>query len=160
MDLDKLHEEEIALLGSPRRRPMQELRRELRSNGFALYDDVWSLDRTDAVPAWQHGSIVEIDILKDGHEVYDDDVEWDAVRLRYLFASLPRDFIAEFIDVVRKLSRSLSLAVTVNRKSIDEDELTEYFEQCAEELLDEFGEYPGSESLAIFIQSTYPRRKN
>ena len=156
MDFAKLHEEVVVVLCSDRLLRIHDARESMVALGFKRHDDVWSLDRTGLVPTWQHGSIVELDFLNDGTEVYANE-SWDAIQCRYLFASLPLNCIPFFVDVVFALSDKLLLSVSLGGRTARREDLLKHFEQCAGDLQSEFGEVPGSESLAILIQSTYPR---
>lgn len=154
-----LHEvEEVELQANPAR-PVHELLPMFRSLGFTLHDDVVSLDRRGRVPPWQCDSIVEVEVRSGGEEVYGfEDGEWDAIRLRYLFATLPADLIDRFIDVVFAVSHALSLPVHYRGAEVDEASLRRLFAEVQADLAAETGEEPGSQSLAILIHSTYPRR--
>jgi hypothetical protein len=79
-----------------------ELIRFFRSQGFALHDDVVSLDRKGKVPPWQHSSIVEVQTEFCGEEVFglDEDGLWDCLSLKFLVASLPFELVERFVQTV------------------------------------------------------------
>ena len=159
MDYDKLHEVEVVTLRSESPRPLSELLPIFTSQGFTLHDDVVSLDRGDQVPPWQHAAVVEVECQLQGQEVFGfDEGEWDAVLLKYLFASLPYQFVDQFIDVVDATSKRLGLHPEFHGRLVDRESLKEEFDRIRNELILETGEEAGSEQLAILIHSTYPRR--
>ena len=159
MDYEKLHEVEVVTLRSESPRPLSELLPIFTSQGFTLHDDVVSLDRGDQVPPWQHAAVVEVECQLEGQEVFGfDEGEWDAVLLKYLFASLPYQCVDQFIDVVDAISKRLGLQPEFHGRLVDRESLKEEFDRIRNELILETGEEAGSEQLAILIQSTYPRR--
>src|SRR5262249_15015399 len=127
-------------------------------SGFTLHDDVLSFDRTDHVPPWQHSSIAEVEFRYRGDEVFGFKTGfWDLVTLQYLFASLPIEFATTFAEIVEKVALKLDLSAEYRGATADKLMLQNAFQEHYEEVLSETGDEPGSESLAIFIQSTYPR---
>src|SRR4051794_279088 len=112
MEYENLHEFETVELRSATMRATSELLPVFERLGFTLHDDVVSLDRKGVIPPWQHPSIVEVEILGGNQEVFGfDDGKWDVIRLKYLFASLPFELVDQFIEVVFRLSRELSIPV-------------------------------------------------
>lgn len=159
MDYTYFHEVEVVELRSPSPRPLAELLAVFTSQGFALHDDVVSLDRTGKVPPWQHPSIVEVEVLHQGEEVFGfGEGAWDTIELKYLLASLPPESINRFIDVVAATSDQLGLAPEFGGEKVTIDALRREFTRIRDEVLSETGEKAGSEGLAILIHSTYPRR--
>ena len=158
MLFDRLHEAETVTLTSHEDRPIAALQLILLSLGFILHEDVFSMDRVDKCPPWQSTLIIQVELLLNGIEVFDLDGNWNELRLRYLFASVPSDLIDRFCDTVMELARRLQLTPHLNGHPITRKELDDHFRKCLEELESEFGETPGSESVAILIQSTYPRK--
>jgi hypothetical protein len=159
MDYTYLHELEVVKLRSRLPRPVEELLPVFTSQGFTLHDDVVSLDRTGKLPPWQHPSVVEVEVLHKGDEVFGfGEGVWDTIELRYLFASLPIEYVNQFIDVVATTSDRLEITPEFEGQEIAVDALRLRFAGIRNELLSATGEDAGSEGLAILIQSTYPRR--
>lgn len=140
-------------------RPIAELAPIFLKLGFTFHDDIVSLDRHERIPPWQHSSVVEIELLFRGDEVYGfDEGEWDTMRIKYLFASLPFELSDKFLEIAFLIGNELSLPLTQAGAAIDQMWLRQRFNWIRQELLDKTGEEPGSEGLAILIHSTYPRR--
>lgn len=159
MNYEYLHEVEHVELPTPIKRPVAELLSVFKSLGFAIHDDVASLDRNEKIPPWQHSSIVEVKVQRDGEEVFGfEEGEWDELRCEYLFAYLPYELTERFVEVVFALSRLLSTPVKYRGACVDEHELKDRFTQIRADLLSETGVDAGSEWLAILIHGTYPRR--
>ncbi|MEZ6140755.1 MAG: hypothetical protein R3B84_09310 [Zavarzinella sp.] len=159
MNYEYLHElEEVELCVSDAR-PISELLPIFRKLGFTFHDDVVSLDRPVRVLPWQHSSVVEIEILFNGKEVFGfDEGKWDTIRLKYLFATLPYELADMFVETAIAVGKELCLPLRHAGVTIDETSLRQRFSIIRMELFDNTGEEPGSEGLAILIQSTYPRR--
>jgi|GEM_PF-5268725 len=75
----------------------------------------------------------------------------------YLFASLPYEFAAQFIDIVFETSKQLNLPPHYKDRIVTKEELVQEFETCRLDLLNETGCDPGDESLALLIANSYPR---
>jgi hypothetical protein len=159
MDYAHLHEIEVVKFRSPSPRPVAELLAVFASQGFTLHEDVVSLDRTGKFPPWQHPSVVEVEVLHEGEEVFGfEEGLWDTIELKYLVASLPFENTNRFLDVVATTSRSLGIPPEFKGEETTLDTIRSEFTRIRDELRAETGEDAGSERLAILIQSTYPRR--
>lgn len=158
MNFKHLHEVEFVEMHSNTKRPVSELLPIFRSLGFSLHDDVVSLDRKGRIPPWQARSIIDVEVLCGKEEVFGfGEGEWDDLRFSYLFASLPFELAERFIEIVFQLSDKLEMSVTYHGGEVIASELKSEFSLRKDELFSETGEEPGSEALAILIQSTYPR---
>lgn len=159
MDFEKLHEEECVELVSDKKRSLTELKSTFKTYGFTFHDDVVSLDRKGRIPPWQHPSTVEVEVSCESEEVFGFDAgEWDLIRLKCLFATLPYAESEEFIRVAFALANALALPVIHNGTLVAQSDLKDRFSQIRDELIVETGEDVGSEGLAILIQKTYHRR--
>lgn len=159
MNYEYLHEAEHVELVSLMPQPVSALLPVFEELGFTLHDDVVSFDRAGRIPPWQHSSVVEVEVLYNGEEIFGfDDGAWDVVRLKYLFATLPYELTETFFDLVFAVSARLSTSVRFEGISVDETSLRESFARIRDELIAETGEDAGSERLAIMIHRTYPRR--
>jgi len=159
MEFDYLHESEELVLRTQAKQPCALLWQVLAEQGFTLHEDVFSLDRPKKppIPVWQTDSFVSVDILDDGTEVFEREDQWNKVVLKYLLASQPRSGIPIFVRAAFALSNCLSIPVLFKGNLITMNDLERRLTEFADELRDRLGE-PGTESVAIFIESTYPRR--
>lgn len=158
MGHDYLHEAEEVLLRSDVDRPCEEVWRLLPQLGYTLHEDVFTLlrEKNTAVPRWQSDSVVTVQVLHQGDEIYDRQERWDAVKLTYLLATLPRMCISPFVNSVAEVAAHLGLPLHFDGKDVTPEELHHALTSHAEELAGSIGE-PGSEDVRIFIESTYPR---
>jgi hypothetical protein len=159
MDFSYLHEVELVELRSVTPRSVIELVPVFKSCGFTFHDDVVSLVRKGRVPPWQHSSVIEVEVQRNGEEVFGfKEGEWDSIQLKYLFASLPFELVDKFFESAMAVADQLGVTPTRHGKVVTADDLRLAFAAVREELLRETGDDAGSEALAIFIHSTYPRR--
>ena len=159
MNYEYLHEVEHVEIRSPIPRPISELAPIFRSLGFTFHEDIVSLDRQERMPPWQHSSVVEVEVLCGGEEIFGfDEGQWDTIRIKYLFASLPFELTDKFVEIAFLMSKEIAIPLERAGETIDEKSLRERFAWIRKELLDQTGEEAGSEGLAILIHSTYPRR--
>jgi hypothetical protein len=162
-DYDFLHESELVVLQVPQPRRCAALWAILTELGYTLREDVFSFDRRENAPPWQSEAVVELDVLLSGVELLLTDNEarqpdqfFDTVRAEYLLATLPREHIPVFAEQVALLGARLEIPLRHQRRIISRQELEAQFDAYADELTAALGE-PGSEGVAIYIESTYPR---
>lgn len=149
------HEEEVVTL-SGATRSCRDLWNLLKESQFSLQDDVFVLERRDKVKPWQHDAIVEVEILRDGREVFDEAEAWDTLNAVYSLARLPDSCVPVFVEVVSALAKKLQIEPRHRDHVVSRDDLLRIFQGYAEELRSTLGQ-PGSEEVAILIESTYPR---
>jgi len=158
-DYSHLHEEEVVSFCAPNPRPVAELLELFLAQGFTLHDDVLCLDRSNRGQPWQSSSIVAVEVSCRGKEIFGfEEGEWDEVKLKYLFAYLPFELTERFFVVIETTGRELGMGPQRNGKPTSIDALRADFQAFKTQLLAEVGDEPGSESAAIVIQYTYPRK--
>ncbi|MFO0810491.1 MAG: hypothetical protein U0746_17840 [Gemmataceae bacterium] len=158
-NFDYLHEVEEVILHSDTKQPCTNLWRLLKQQGFTQHDDVFSLDRpkNTLMPMWQTRTIVAVHIYDDSEEVYDTDDEWNQLVFKYMLATQPREGIAAFVSHVAALSERLNIPMKFRGNLVTRGELEGQLARFADDLTSQV-DAPGSESVAIVIESTYPRR--
>lgn len=152
------HELEEVILESPSVRKVPELSKILRSLGFTLHEDVFSLDRSDDVAAWQSDSIVEVQLVFNERETFNLKGKWNSIRLQYYLATLPVELGSIFLDTVHKIAQALNLPMRFRGEVVSVEQLRAIFDRYSKELVNDLGESPGSEGLAIMIHEAYHRR--
>lgn len=157
IDYSKLHESESVHLLLGRRVPVAELRTHFIEAGFVEEDDFFFLPRQDGQHPWQSEDIVTADFF-DGDQQVDCEGICDRVHFSYLFASLPATHIATFISTLGWFRGALGGELEHRSEKLDPDGVRSKFDGYLRDLIDEIYEQPGSESLAILIQDSYPRR--
>jgi hypothetical protein len=156
-EYDYLHEAEDVLFVPGGVRPCAELWRLLPALGFVLDEDVFAVDREGKVPLWQARAIVSVYVLLGDQDIYDEEGQWDSVKLRYLLATLPSEHIPLFVDKAVALAEALGTQMLYRNQVVSGEQLRADLEAGARELRDTLGE-PGSKEVAATIKMTYPRR--
>lgn len=158
------HEVEVLVLKSAQKQSRRRLHEYLCAEGFASEDDFYYLNRRDKIAPWQSSSLVEVSIFLEHAAVYgtqedikeQGDLLWDELHAEYLFATLPRCCIGEFLDIAFRLAEAFNLGVWYGGKCVSKSAAMSAFLQIADQLVKEVDE-PGSESLRILIQMHYER---
>jgi len=156
MNYDFLHEAEEVYLVSESPRQCSIIHSIPEQLGYTLHENVYSLERPEPIPPWQSESFVLVDILSGASEVYQPWETWDTIKLVCLLATLPGDAITRFVASVSHVSCLLEIPMTHAGKVVTALKLEQALVDCADELRRNVGE-PGTESVAIYIESTYPR---
>ena len=130
------------------------LNRIFKENGATLSYDVYSFEKQDQSFDWQSDSYIYCRLFLNNDEVDAQD-SVDKLILSYPLATIGSEYIPIFVDKVRKLADALGGSLYLDSKPISDTNLTEYFDSCVTSLMENFGEEPGSKSLAILIESNY-----
>jgi hypothetical protein len=156
-EYEYLHESEEVFFRSPARRPARELWQALLQAGFYLDDDVFILPHAvDRRSRWQSSAAGYVHVFAGDGEIYDEDAEWDSVRLNYHLATLPRNTIPTFVNAAAELAGHLDLPLEFRSETVAPEELHAALNGYADQLAASVGE-PGSKDVRILIESTYPR---
>ena len=156
-----LHEREEIWLKASDNLPRLELQNLLFSRGFKAEDDFYFLDRPDAPKPWQAISVMTIDVLfrgsmiKDLEEECDAEAgEWDTLRIEYLMASLPTQFIEDCAKECEAIASRFGLQIKLGNAVLERGQLQSRLQKIADNLASEVDE-PGSEALGILIAQLY-----
>ena len=156
---DQLYEEETVAFQAGEPRSYRALSKTLRLNGFALEDDIFLVRRHEkSFPPWQHDAYVEVEIFRNGREVFGDNESWDTVNISYPLARVPESGIALYVDKVSKLASTLDLPIWYGGKIVTPGELRAKLDAAAAKLSETIGP-PGSENVGLEIEARYPRRR-
>ena len=147
------HEQVVVTLDFERALTPGETNRQLRTLGFTLHYDVYSMGRPDPPPHpnWQSEILVNIDMVRDGDEVDAQDAA-DAIRLRYPLARLDSPMMDRFVEVVEAVQARFGGKLYIDGKVVNCAAISAMLTACASELMQEWGEEPGSEILAMMIE--------
>lgn len=158
MNFDDLHEVEEVILQAGSYRACKTLWPLLLELGYTLRDDIFSINRAKKppTPIWQTKTLVSVYIHFDDSEVYSLEDRWNSISLKYLLATQPRTGISMFTKHAADLAGRLSIPLVYKGNEVTQDRLNALFEAIADEVTEQIAE-PGSEDLAIVIESTYPR---
>ena len=154
----EFHEEEVILLKSEKPLSLEVLRRNLAKFNFEKIDDFFSLNRTDKVYPWQSIDVVSVKVYNNDRKLdLEDDEPWNILKFEYLFAGIPFHFTDSLFNIIFTLTGNLHLSVEHNSNLYNKDKLLELFNNYKEEVCKVFGDEPGSKTVWVKINSTYPR---
>lgn len=158
-------EEEIEInLMSDHRQSRKDLHMFLLTLGCKSEDYLYFLPRSDDVKPWQIDVLFTLETRIIGNEnrdcgdevAKDESLEWDEISIRYLISSIPRNNIEKLIYNLELLVAKFDLYIIFRKKSIANAEaLKTNISYIFDEIESLFGT-PGSEDLAILIESQYP----
>lgn len=133
-----------------------EVNRALRSLGFHLNYDVYSLARPGSGPhpKWQSENIAEVELLRNGKEVDAQD-PCDTIRFIYPLATIDSSMINPFVKAVSDTMSTLRCSLFHDNIAIDVDTLSQHLTKCATDLLQKWGEEPGSKTLRLMIMRSH-----
>lgn len=167
INLSKLHECESVSLRLPHSVSPEVILKSLSKLGFKACDDFCFLPRKDKTSPWQSENVTTVTFHLDDsgvHHYFDaDDEEKKVARLcnhlvfDYLFATQPTAIADEFLKCLRSVHAALGGIIEHGGGSTSIDEIGQSFAHYHEDIWNELAEVPGSEFLAQFIASTYPR---
>jgi hypothetical protein len=104
--------------------------------------------------AWQSETITDVSLFRDDEES-DAQKDFDRIALGYLLATRPSSDIDVFLALVERVLAAFQGRLVYNGQPVTLVEIRKEFASCVDFLMKEWGEEPGSESLAIMIQENY-----
>lgn len=158
------HEKEVITLVAGEPQSRQELHVFLTGRGFTSEDDFYYLARRDVPKPWQSISVMTVHVANrglDSCEIEDaGEVKtglWEELSVDYLMATLPAPFIQKCAAECKSLAARFDLRIKLANIPVKPGGLLPALQQIADNLTAELDE-PGSESLRILIEMSYPRR--
>ena len=153
------HEKETVLCKSSKPQIRKQLHKWLKARGYKSEDDFYFLKLKGKKQSWQSDSLMSVDVLLNENEVYEteDDIQegnssfWDTLKISYLMASHPREYISVFVNEIMEISNTFGLTIQFQSHEQSIDLLSTELNQIADELEQNWGG-AGSKSLAIMIQ--------
>ncbi|KZM42190.1 hypothetical protein OA92_13410 [Marinomonas sp. SBI22] len=131
-----------------------QLNRKLKELGATLYYDVYSFKRKDKGPIWQSESLIYVVTFYDDKEVDAQDSS-NRLELKYPLATLGADQITMFAKVAGNVADSFGVKPLLDGLEVTEGEIIQHCEDLVTDLMEQWGEEPGSKTLRIFIESQY-----
>ncbi|UWQ03520.1 hypothetical protein K3X44_15485 (plasmid) [Aliiroseovarius crassostreae] len=151
---DPFHQEiEVSIRLSARQEPGT-LNRILKSLGAILHYDVYSFPRSSPGPNWQSENLASVYLFCDGKEV-DAQEKVDQIQLRYPLATIGAEHVNSFASLVAKLSNAPQAEATLDGRVVDADGIVQHCDGLASDLMEQWGEEPGSKSLRVLIEENY-----
>ncbi|QEM82666.1 hypothetical protein [Halomonas binhaiensis] len=154
MNSDEFHQSVSVFIDLPKEFSPGEINRLLKSNGATLDYDVYSFYRQEEGPIWQSESIVQIRLFHSEKEVDAQGIV-DRIELEYPLATIDSSYINEFARLTSLLTKTFDGVATLNGNSVTKDGLISYCDTLVSDLMETWGEEPGSKNLRIMIESIY-----
>lgn len=155
---DEFHQCVSVVVELPRVYSSGEANRVLKSIGATLNYDVYSFYRKENGPAWQSEIIVQLKLFCSGKPVGAQE-PIDRIELEYPLATLDSCYINEFANLVDKISSEFEGDAALYGKKVTGNEVIVHCDKLSSDLMESWGEEPGSKNLRIIIESMYPRLK-
>ncbi|MDC5840271.1 hypothetical protein [Vibrio europaeus] len=149
----ELHEEKQINVSLPSVISAGKANRLFSELGATLHYDVYSF-KADRNEIWQSESILYIELKCEGNRVYAQD-DFDEIVLVYPFATRPSSDQKIALNLITNIMKSFKAEACYNGKPLESSIVQEDWDLCADFLLKEWGEEPGSESLRIMIEENY-----
>ncbi len=130
------------------------INRILKEFGAKLHYDVYSFERIDKGPIWQSESYIYVALFYKGKEV-DAQETSDRIELQYPLATIGSEYISKFAEIVTNLASFFNSNPKLDSTIVDKKGLVSHCDELVTELITEWGEEPGSETLKILIESNY-----
>lgn len=153
--IEDVPERLVVSLILPKERPIKDVCSILRLAGFKSMDDFYFLPRKEKSPPWQSSTLASVDFFVNERPSGYESI-CNRLSVSYLFACLPVKCGANFIEMLSSLCRNLSAELEYAGKTVSLSEVSHLIQRWGAELLAGLNETPGSESLAIQIQQSYP----
>lgn len=130
------------------------INRIFKSLGATLHYDVYGFNRLEKGPIWQSESYVYTTLFLEGIEV-DAQEESDSVELQYPLATIGSEYIEKFAELVERVAAAFDSEALLDGKPTNKKSIISWCENLTSNLMDEWGEEPGSQTLRMLIESSY-----
>ncbi len=148
-----LHEEKEIVIRLPQMMSSGKANRLLRELGATLHYDVYNFAAKEN-ETWQSESVLDIELWCNGSEV-DAQNDVDEIHASYPFASRPSSDQSEALKLLSKIVSVFGATASYQGKEFTPISVQEDWDSCNDFLLKEWGEEPGSNSLAIMIEENH-----
>lgn len=131
-----------------------QLNRKLKELGAKLHYDVYSFEREDKGPIWQSESLIYIVTYMDANEV-DAQESSNKLELQFPLATLGAEYISKFARTVETVSEAFGVQAILDGSATTAEKIIEHCDNLVSDLMETWGEEPGSETLRMIIESHY-----
>ena len=155
---DVFHERVSIAIRLGRTAPPGELNQQMKGLGFTLDYDVYSMPRPESAPYanWESRQLAVVYLYKDGNEVDAQD-ECDTVELRYPLATINSAHVEPFLRTLEATHARLGGSLLLSNAPTTVEAVSQHITQCITDLLENWGEEPGSKSLRRMIMESHGR---
>lgn len=124
-----------------------------RELGATLHYDVYSFD-AQCSESWQSESILHIQLFAGGEEV-DAQEDFDAIHASYPLATRPSSDQSTALRLLSNIIAKFNGLACYQGQSFSVQAIQSDWDSCNSDLLKEWGEEPGSQSLRRMIEENY-----
>nr|BBJ03344.1 hypothetical protein YBY_11920 [Marinobacter nauticus] len=149
----ELHEEKEIVITLPEPMEAGKGNRLFRELGATLHYDVYDFGAASS-ENWQSESLLHVTLLFNGKEV-DAQEDFNAISLAYPFAVRPSSDQQDALNLISKIIAKFNGSATYQDQEFSVSAVQSDWDSCNDFLLKEWGEEPGSKSLAIMIEENY-----
>ena len=150
---DLFHQEKDIKLTLGRTVEAGEINRIFKELGLRLYYDVYAMDRENKGDNWQSTSYLMVSMYKEGVSVNVQD-SCDELILSYPLATIDSCYINKFANLVENIKNKLKGNLFFEDSEINsKQDIINCFTKFVTDLLDNWGEEPGSKDLTIMIEN-------
>ncbi|MBY6111824.1 hypothetical protein KUV74_15630 [Halomonas sp. DP1Y21-3] len=151
---DEFHQTVSVIIDLPRVYSPGESNRILKTAGANLNYDTYSFYRKEKAPAWQSETIIQLKLFLSG-KLVDAQDPIDKIELEYPLATLDSKYIGQFGALVDEISNIFGDASTLCGNKVSGKDVIAHCDKLSSELMESWGEEPGSKHLRIMIESMY-----
>ncbi|KJG03924.1 hypothetical protein UB33_21635 [Photobacterium angustum] len=149
----ELHEEKEINIALPEPMGAGKGNRLFRELGAKLHYDVYDFAAASS-ENWQSESLLHVKLKFNGKEV-DAQENFNLISLAYPFAVRPSSDQQKALNLISKIISKFNGNATYQDQEFSVSTVQSDWDLCNDFLLKEWGEEPGSQSLAIMIQENY-----
>lgn len=129
-----------------------ELNTSFKSLGMKLFYDVYAMLRDDEVPNWQSDAYASVDLYLHGESVDAQD-GCDRIVVSYPLATIDSCYVPRFADLLASLAIAVDGKIVHDGEAVGRDQVVAVLNRWASDLMENWGEEPGSRNLRIIIET-------
>ncbi len=126
----------------------------VRALGMRLYYDVYAMPRADRPESWQSETYLNLDTYLEG-ERSDAQDGADSLVASYPLATLEASYIPKFATLLARLASAVNGRIEHHGDIVDEPGVIEILHRHTSQLMESWGEEPGSKAIRILIESNH-----
>ncbi len=131
-----------------------QMNRIMKELGAKLYYDTYAFPRFENGPNWQSETYAGVHLFYDGSEVSAQD-SIDTILLVYPLATIGSEYMVPFVKLTKKLASAFDCKLVLNDSLVSSKDILLHCEKLASDLMQNWGEEPGSKYLRILIEEQY-----
>lgn len=151
--VDPFHQEVSFQVIPSKRLNAGELNAAMKSVGMDLYYDVYAMPRDGEVAEWQSETYANVDLYLGGKSA-DAQEGCDLIVVSYPLATIDSSYISRFGELIVAVSGAVCGRIEYDGKPMGRDAVIDVLTQCATDVMENWGEEPGSKELRVLIETS------